>query len=103
MTVLNEDYKKIFELYGHREDVLMYCDPPYLDADQYGTGWTEDSRYELIDLMKKARCKVLLSGYETDSYDEMLGWGKIYLGDFPVAALKGEMVAEYLWHNYDRY
>lgn len=35
VTILNEDYRKIFDRYGSRKDALFFIDPPYPSTVQY--------------------------------------------------------------------
>lgn len=81
---------------------LIYCDPPYLPSTRkrarvYRYDYTEDDHVRLIGLLKALPCSVLLSGYESDLYDDLLtGWNKLTV----VAASHGGPRLEVLWLNY---
>lgn len=69
------------------EDTVIYCDPPYLGETRRGRErrnavhdyahdmLTEDEHRRLADALLQARGHVLLSGYESELYDELYdGW-----------------------------
>ncbi|MFU8773352.1 MAG: hypothetical protein ACNA8H_13155, partial [Anaerolineales bacterium] len=64
---------------------LVYCDPPYLhytrtSKRRYRFDYTEQDHIELLDLLKKIPCSVMLSGYPSALYDEILtDWGSLEL------------------------
>lgn len=60
-------------------DVLIYCDPPYVlstrAGKQYQCEMTDDDHMELLDVLKKHRGPVLVSGYPSELYDrELADW-----------------------------
>lgn len=70
-------------------DVVMYCDPPYLDSTrtgrrenrmgdyQYDTS-SDDEHRELAEVLHGCRSVVLLSGYASPLYDELYGdWDRV--------------------------
>jgi DNA adenine methylase len=88
-----------------RRDVLIYCDPPYLLQSRgekarsmykrdFST-WFEHE--ELLALLLKLDCNVMLSGYDHPVYNEKLrDWRRI---EFPNAT-RGGTKTEVLWCNY---
>ena len=59
------------------ENVLIYCDPPYLldtrsGGEQYKREMTEDDHENLLYQLKKHKGFVLLSGYESKMYDPII-------------------------------
>jgi DNA adenine methylase len=88
---------------------LFYCDPPYLHETRtarraYGSfEMTRDQHRELLDVVRRCRGKVMLSGYPSRLYDEALsGWSR-HAFDVPNQAsgakVKGRET-EVLWCNY---
>lgn len=60
-------------------NVLIYADPPYLLSTRYGKQYkcemTEDDHGEMLDALVKHTGPVLISGYESDIYNDILrGW-----------------------------
>ncbi|MFC8873194.1 DNA adenine methylase [Streptomyces ardesiacus] len=70
-------------------DVVMYCDPPYLDSTRTGLRAhrqgdyvhdtnTEADHRELAEVLHGCRSAVLLSGYASPLYDELYGdWDRV--------------------------
>lgn len=86
------------------ENVLIYCDPPYLLETRYGKQYrkemTDRNHKELLDILLESRAKVILSGYESRLYNDALkGWHKeaMYSSTQNVQK-KGK---EVLWMNFE--
>jgi len=84
VRVENRDAKDLLRMFFDRPATLMYLDPPYLmDRDHgYTTDANEESFHkELLELCCRARCMVLISGYDNDLYDSILtrkrGWKRV--------------------------
>lgn len=81
---------------------LVYCDPPYLyytrtSKRRYRFDYTEQGHIELLELLKKIPCSVMLSGYPSVLYDELLtDWGSIELQ----VMNQGGVRTEKLWFNF---
>ncbi len=63
------------------KNVLIYCDPPYMlntrHGKQYKCEMTETEHKELLELLLKHKGSVVISGYETELYNNMLSdWSK---------------------------
>lgn len=63
-------------------NVLIYCDPPYMletrNGKQYRCEMDARGHEELLKALLKHKGPVLISGYDTDLYNEMLkGWTKV--------------------------
>jgi DNA adenine methylase len=94
-----------------REDTpatLFYCDPPYLhetreSKEAYAFEMTEQDHRELLSVLKSSKGKIMLSGYPSALYEEMLsGWSR-YTFDLPNNVARGaqkERETEVLWCNY---
>jgi DNA adenine methylase len=81
---------------------LVYCDPPYLHYTRtsnrrYRFDYTDQDHIELLELLKKIPCSVLLSGYPSALYDELLtDWGSLELQ----VMNQGGVRTEKLWFNF---
>jgi site-specific DNA-adenine methylase len=90
---------------------LLYLDPVYhphagmTGNNHYGAdSWTVEQHQELVDLLIRARSKVILSGYDNEDYQKLIksGWRKMFLGSLRVSiSPKGKMGDEYVWINFD--
>ncbi|KGL44100.1 DNA adenine methylase [Listeria newyorkensis] len=63
----------------NRPEILIYADPPYLPSTRggkhYSHEYTEQDHRDLLEVLKDHEGPVLLSGYESDLYKNMLsGW-----------------------------
>lgn len=60
----------------NNSDVLVYCDPPYVLSTrcgkQYRCEMTDDDHLHLLDVLKRHRGPVLISGYQNPIYDSEL-------------------------------
>ncbi len=98
----NEDALKLIEKYNTK-DCLIYVDPPYLLSTRrqryYNVEMTEVGEHErLLKLLKKHSGKVVLSGYNSDLYNDTLdGWDKL---EFETSAEQGKKRVEVIWANY---
>src|SRR3989304_8465682 len=87
------------------EDTLVYLDPPYLMLTRsykrplYRHEFnTEDEHAELLALIKRLSCMVMISGYYSDLYAEALqGWRTI---SYQAMTRGGTLATEWLWMNY---
>lgn len=85
------------------KNVFMYIDPPYLlgtrAGKQYKHEMTNADHEELLKKLLQNKAKIMLSGYESDMYNEYLkGWNKIY---FSSCAEHGKPRTEVVWMNYE--
>jgi DNA adenine methylase len=82
---------------------LVYCDPPYLPASRrrprsYRHDYTTADHRSLLELLLSLSCLVVLSGYNTQLYAELLsGWHRT---DFRTQTHSG-MATESLWTNFE--
>lgn len=79
--VENRDAREILEMFLKRPATLIYLDPPYFVKREHEYVIDANDRsfhQELLRLCKRAKCMILLSGYDTPLYNEMLtakeGW-----------------------------
>ena len=83
-------------------NVFMYLDPPYLlgtrSAKQYKHEMTDKDHEELLKLLLQSRAKIMISGYESEMYNEYLkGWPKRKFGS---CSEYGSNRTEVVWMNY---
>lgn len=82
---------------------LVYVDPPYLAETRrrskvYRCDYTTADHVRLLDCLKSLPCKVLLSGYDSGLYNEVLhGWRKVSFS----AKTHVEVREEVVWLNFD--
>jgi len=88
----------------NRKDCLLYVDPPYLLSTRrqryYNVEMTDEQEHEeLIKILKKHLGPVMLSGYNSDLYNDLLdGWNKVELKH---NAEQGKERIEVIWINYE--
>ena len=83
-------------------DVFIYADPPYLHGTRknylYRHEMTDEDHIELLKVLTSHPGKILLSGYDNELYNEMLGgWDKVQRSTL---AEGGRKRTETLWKNY---
>ena len=88
-----------FDFHGRE---LLYCDPPYLhptrsSAHRYRFEYEAQDHVELLELLKSLPCSVILSGYPSALYDDLLGeWRTLELQVMNQAGVRTEK----LWFNF---
>lgn len=92
---------ELIEKYS-REDVCMYVDPPYVlstrTRKQYSVEMEDKDHEELLDVLNNSDAKILLSGYDSDLYNERLSnWDRL---EFSATTEKGLPRTEVLWMNF---
>ena len=101
--------------YGQAPDVLLYVDPPYLGATRSGCdglrGGTRRYQHELLGdgehrellgVLLGCRAAVVLSGYPSALYDELLtGWDRAEFASGTGQSARGEWSqrTEVVWSN----
>jgi len=97
-------YLDTFDYGGSRKGrVLIYADPPFLLSTRTSTArykfeYTDDDHHRLIECLKKLPASVMLSGYPSTLYDELLAdWRSL---EFQVMT-RGGVRTEKLWMNYE--
>ncbi len=84
------------------ENVFMYIDPPYLlgtrTGKQYKHEMTDVDHEELLKTLLQSKAKAMISGYESDMYNDYLQeWSKV---TFNSCAEQGKPRTEVVWMNY---
>lgn len=88
--------------YAYHGRELVYCDPPYLhhtrsSARRYRFDYKEQDHIELLTILKGLPCSVILSGYPSAVYDELLtDWGTLELQVMNQRGVRTEK----LWFNF---
>ncbi|EOE7224526.1 DNA adenine methylase [Clostridioides difficile] len=99
----NRDAVELIKKYN-KTDCLIYVDPPYLiktrTQKMYNVEMeTEEEHEELLKTLLKFSGYVILSGYDSDLYNEMLkNWNKL---EFRAYAEQGKLRKEVLWANFE--
>lgn len=88
--------------YDYQGTELIYSDPPYLmqtrtSGRKYRFDYEEADHIELLELLKRLPCNVILSGYPSALYDDLLGeWRSLELQ----VMNQGGVRTEKLWFNF---
>lgn len=96
------DALRLIERYNS-PDVLMYIDPPYVRSTRksgklYRYEMGDDQHERMLELITHSRAKIVLSGYQSELYDNVLqGWHKDTTQSRTTST---ELVKEVLWINY---
>ena len=83
----------------------MYLDPPYILGSraekhkQYKNEMTDQDHEELLKELLSSKAKIMISGYESEMYDDYLqGWEK---RTFLSHTQMGKRRQEVVWMNYE--
>ncbi|MBX0310902.1 MAG: DNA adenine methylase [Sulfurihydrogenibium sp.] len=106
-------YDKILEKYLGRDDAFIYLDPPYFRLEHYyDVKFTIEDHKKMLDMLKSAKAKWLLSGYDNELYNtELKDFYRLEIPTFkPSYGItknskldKRPQAIEILWANYDLY
>lgn len=100
------EHKNAFDLierYNHN-NCLMYLDPPYVQSTRkqakiYSNEVNDEMQHALLNLIKKSKSYIAISGYDSELYDDALKeWNRYEKEAFITS---GEHVREILWTNYE--
>lgn len=85
------------------ENVLVYCDPPYMletrHGKQYRHEMDKEDHEELLEALLRHKGKIILSGYGTRLYDSRLkGWHR---EETECRSQVGSRKREALWMNFE--
>ena len=85
------------------QNVLIYADPPYVlgtrGGKQYAHEMSDGDHVELLEVLKAHKGPVLLSGYDSELYNDALhGWNRERIS---ARAQTAEKRTEVLWMNFD--
>lgn len=103
LEIIQADAVNYLKSYKFTDNDLIYCDPPYLRETRrrkrkfYKFEYSFEQHVELLEVIKSLPCMVMISGYESDLYKEMLkGW---HIHTFQAKTSIG-VATEWLWMNY---
>lgn len=101
VQIENRPALEVIERFNYTQ-VFMYLDPPYVlgtrSGKQYMHEMTDAEHEELLQMIIQSRAKIMISGYETDMYNDYLsGWEK---RQFSSCAEHGKPRIETVWMNY---
>jgi DNA adenine methylase len=107
VRVENRDARELLKIFSNRPATLVYLDPPYFinRRHRYAID-TNDEQFhrELLEICSKARCMILISGYNNVVYSKLLssknGWQR-YTVPTTTRDTKGRDYCrtEVLWKN----
>lgn len=98
----NSNALELIKKYNHK-DCLVYADPPYLLSTRrqryYNVEMTEDQEHEeLIKVLKEHSGPAILSGYDSELYNDLLS--RWYKREIETSAEQGKKRTEVIWTNY---
>lgn len=106
VIVCNMDGIKLIQDYNS-PNTLIYCDPPYEQSTRtsarYKVDMDREKHIEFLDVVKKSKSKIIISGYDCELYNTLIenGFEKIH---FEVKTISGNFTPktkiETLWRNY---
>lgn len=101
VQIENRSALEVIERFNY-SNVFMYIDPPYMlhtrTGKQYNYEMTNSDHEELLKMLLRSKAKIMLSGYESDMYNDYLaGWGKKQFSSY---AEHGKPRTETVWINY---
>ena len=107
VRVENQDARRLVEMFLDRPATLIYLDPPYFvkRAHKYVIDANDiEFHRELLDLCCRAKCMILLSGYDTPLYRTILrrkdGWKRVSINTHTRDTKGKDYVRqEVLWQN----
>jgi DNA adenine methylase len=103
IEIIQGDGVHFLKDYPFRGNEMVYCDPPYLRETRrrkrkfYIFEYTLQQHVELLEVIKTLPCMVMISGYESDLYKEMLKGWHIHTFQSKTHAC---VSTEWLWMNY---
>lgn len=99
LIVTHKDGIELIKKWKDKENVLIYCDPPYVQSTRtsnrrYNIDMEDNIQEKFLDVCLDCKCKMLISGYENNYYDKLLnnGYNKV--------SFEVNHRIETLWKNY---
>lgn len=102
VQIENRPAVEVIERFNY-SNVFMYIDPPYVlstrAGKQYKHEMTDADHEELLKALLQSKAKIMISGYESEMYNDYLnGWKK---KQFSSCAEHGKPRMETVWMNYE--
>jgi DNA adenine methylase len=100
----NEDALSLLKEQTLCIETLIYCDPPYVKETRrkqkiYRFEYSDAQHEALLRFLLKQNCMVMISGYQSDLYQDYLNGWNFY--SFSSQTLNG-IRQECVWFNYDK-
>jgi DNA adenine methylase len=107
IRIENLDARELLKIFANRPATLVYLDPPYFvkrDHHYIIDANDKDFHMELLEICCKAKCMILISGYENKLYNNMLrrkdGWKKLKINTHTRDTSGKNLIrTEVLWKN----
>ena len=106
LELMMVDAVEFLQTFAFNGGELVYCDPPYVNSTRkrlnlYAYEYTDAQHSELLDTIVKLPCAVIISGYQSPLYQDVLqhrhGWRCV---EFPNTTRRGRVI-ESAWTNRD--
>jgi len=105
LTLRKADALEYLAADGFAPSTLIYCDPPYLMSTRssqrpiYRHEFSDEAQHtELLTIIKRLNCMVMISGYYSDLYTrELAGWRT---ATFQAQTRGGTTATEWVWMNF---
>ncbi len=102
VQIENRPAVEVIKRFNHKK-VLVYCDPTYMlgtrSRKQYRCELDDTGHEELLAVLLRHEGPVLISGYDTELYRDMLvGWHRY---EVESRTMSGARRTEVLWANFD--
>lgn len=102
--IIHGDAIQILNIINIDRETLVYADPPYHPETRrrskvYKHDYSIDDHIMLLDVLFSLDCNVIISGYFSDLYSEMLHGWNIYRYN---AKTHSGIREECLWYNFDK-
>lgn len=106
VIILNRDGIGLIKKYN-QENILIYCDPPYVHSTRtdtrYSVDMVDDLHKKFLDVVIKSRSKILISGYDCELYNTLIE-NRFTKHQFEVKTVGGDFKnktkIETIWKNY---
>ena len=107
IRIENLNARKLLSMFENRPATLVYLDPPYFIKRNHSytiDAKDKDFHIGLLEICQRAKCMILLSGYNNDLYDNYLtkknGWTKTKIKTYTkITTGKQFARTEVLWKN----
>ncbi len=103
LGIIGNGIDYLYKLDKAQHETVVYCDPPYhpstrTSKNKYKYELTDDDHKKLLLTIKLLKCRVIISGYRCDLYDQLLSdWRRV---DFQVMSRAGART-ESVWLNFE--
>lgn len=103
VQIENKQALELIKRFNH-DNVLIYADPPYMmetrSGKQYRCEMTDRDHEELLDALVHHKGFVILSGYRSELYHDILGSEDWYATEIKAYNQNADQRTEVLWTNF---